>query len=100
MNYDKILEEMLYAYELLGFPKPKETTSGTLHAKMPILWFTSALLKARNVLNRDYGKCFVTFGKPISARDYFNGRIYRPLHNLDVKTKSFMILDVFVFRKP
>ncbi|PAV89602.1 hypothetical protein WR25_19645 [Diploscapter pachys] len=69
MNYDKILEEMLYAYELLGFPKPKETTS--------------ALLKARNVLNRDYGKCFVTFGKPISARDYFNGRIYRPLHNLD-----------------
>ena len=28
MNYDKILEETLYGYELLGFPKPKESTSG------------------------------------------------------------------------
>ncbi|PIO61017.1 hypothetical protein TELCIR_17474, partial [Teladorsagia circumcincta] len=27
-NYDKLLEEMLYSYELLGFPKPKESTSG------------------------------------------------------------------------
>ncbi|KIH66576.1 hypothetical protein ANCDUO_03095 [Ancylostoma duodenale] len=27
MNYDKLLEEMLYSYELLGFPKPKESTS-------------------------------------------------------------------------
>ncbi|PIO69388.1 hypothetical protein TELCIR_08792, partial [Teladorsagia circumcincta] len=26
-NYDKLLEEMLYSYELLGFPKPKESTS-------------------------------------------------------------------------
>lgn len=28
MNYDKILEEFLYAYELAGFPKPKESASG------------------------------------------------------------------------
>jgi glycerone phosphate O-acyltransferase len=29
INYDKMLEESLYAYELLGFPKPKESTSGS-----------------------------------------------------------------------
>ncbi|VDK59238.1 unnamed protein product, partial [Cylicostephanus goldi] len=34
MNYDKLLEEMLYPYELLGFPKPKESTSGTISARI------------------------------------------------------------------
>lgn len=27
ISYDRILEESLYAYELLGVPKPKESTS-------------------------------------------------------------------------
>jgi hypothetical protein len=27
MSHDRILEESLYAYELLGIPKPKESTS-------------------------------------------------------------------------
>jgi len=27
ISYDRILEEKLYAYELLGIPKPKESTS-------------------------------------------------------------------------
>lgn len=27
ISYDKILEETLYAYELLGVPKPKESTT-------------------------------------------------------------------------
>ena len=27
ISYDRILEESLYAYELLGIPKPKESTS-------------------------------------------------------------------------
>lgn len=27
ISYDKILEETLYAYELLGIPKPKESTA-------------------------------------------------------------------------
>ena len=27
ISYDKILEESLYAYELLGIPKPKESTA-------------------------------------------------------------------------
>lgn len=27
INYDRILEESLFAFELLGIPKPKESTS-------------------------------------------------------------------------
>jgi glycerone phosphate O-acyltransferase len=27
ISYDRVLEEFLYAYELLGVPKPKESTS-------------------------------------------------------------------------
>ena len=27
VSYERILEESLYAYELLGIPKPKESTS-------------------------------------------------------------------------
>ena len=27
ISYDRILEESLYAYELLGVPKPKESTT-------------------------------------------------------------------------
>jgi len=29
VSYDRIVEESLYAYELLGIPKPKESTSVT-----------------------------------------------------------------------
>ncbi|CAI2334521.1 unnamed protein product [Caenorhabditis sp. 36 PRJEB53466] len=63
MNYDKILEEKLYAYELLGFPKPKESTGG--------------LLKAREILNNNHGSCFLTFGEPISVRQYFGTSLHR-----------------------
>ncbi|GMR60313.1 hypothetical protein PMAYCL1PPCAC_30508 [Pristionchus mayeri] len=63
MNYDKILEEQLYAYELLGFPKPKESTSG--------------LLKARSILDKSFGRVQVTFGKPISIREHLGVSIKR-----------------------
>ena len=52
------MEESLYAYELLGFPKPKETTS--------------SLFKARQVLQRRYGNIHVHFGEPLSLREYFS----------------------------
>ncbi|CAI4233369.1 unnamed protein product [Auanema sp. JU1783] len=61
MNYDKILEESLYAYELLGFPKPKESTSG--------------LFKARDIFNKNFGRCFITFSDPISVRELFGKRL-------------------------
>lgn len=37
ISYDKVLEETLYAYELLGVPKPKEST-GVSAGPVNILW--------------------------------------------------------------
>lgn len=53
--YDKPIEEVLFAYELLGVPKPKETTMG--------------FLKALQILEVDHGKMFVNFGQPISLKE-------------------------------
>ncbi|GFQ71303.1 dihydroxyacetone phosphate acyltransferase [Trichonephila clavata] len=67
ISYDRTLEEMLYAYELLGVPKPKESTRG--------------LIKARKVMSDFYGNVYVRFGEQISLREYF--RNYdRSTHNL------------------
>ncbi|CAD5214752.1 unnamed protein product [Bursaphelenchus okinawaensis] len=54
MNYDRLLETVLYSRELLGSPKPKENVSG--------------VLKVRNILHQNFGNVFVTFGTPISLR--------------------------------
>ncbi|KAG8235470.1 hypothetical protein J437_LFUL014100 [Ladona fulva] len=56
ISYDRTLEEVLYAYELLGVPKPKESTSG--------------LLKALRLLDEQYGRIHVDFAEPISARQF------------------------------
>lgn len=69
ISYDRIVEESLYAYELLGIPKPKESTS--------------ALLKARSVLSDDYGCVHVFIGDPISIRQFSDGKIDRVLHSLE-----------------
>ncbi|GFT01626.1 dihydroxyacetone phosphate acyltransferase [Nephila pilipes] len=67
ISYDRTLEEMLYAYELLGVPKPKESTRG--------------LIKARKVMSDFYGNVYVRFGEQISLKEYF--RNYdRSVHNL------------------
>ncbi|CEF59268.1 Dihydroxyacetone phosphate acyltransferase [Strongyloides ratti] len=63
INYDRIMEEILYGYELLGFPKPKESTS--------------SLIKSRSILNESYGNVYMTFGKSISIRNCFNNKINR-----------------------
>ncbi|XP_059144177.1 dihydroxyacetone phosphate acyltransferase-like [Physella acuta] len=68
ISYDRILEESLYAYELLGVPKPRESTSG--------------LLKARKILEEDFGNIHIYFGEPISIRKYSEGLVDRSLHNL------------------
>lgn len=69
ITYDRIVEESLYAYELLGIPKPKESTSG--------------LLKARSVLNDDFGCVHLFIGEPISIREFSNNKIDRVLHSLE-----------------
>ncbi|KAJ3605384.1 hypothetical protein NHX12_027431 [Muraenolepis orangiensis] len=63
ISYERILEEALYARELLGVPKPKESTSG--------------LFKARKVLSEDYGSIHVYFGQPVSVRSLAQGRVDR-----------------------
>ncbi|KAM6462316.1 dihydroxyacetone phosphate acyltransferase isoform 2-T2 [Liasis olivaceus] len=68
ISYERVLEELLYAYELLGVPKPKESTSG--------------LLKARKILNEDFGSIHVYFGQPVSLRTLEAGRMNRYPFNL------------------
>ncbi|KAM4529864.1 dihydroxyacetone phosphate acyltransferase isoform 2-T2 [Fundulus diaphanus] len=68
ISYERILEETLYARELLGVPKPKESTSG--------------LFKARKILSEDYGSIHVYFGQPVSARSLAEGRVNRSQFNL------------------
>lgn len=66
-TYDHIVEEGLFARELLGVPKPKESTSG--------------LLKAINLINEvHYGNCYVVFGEPISFRKYITENLASKLN--------------------
>ncbi|XP_061560095.1 dihydroxyacetone phosphate acyltransferase isoform X1 [Phycodurus eques] len=68
ISYERILEEALYARELLGVPKPKESTSG--------------LFKARKILREDYGSIHVYFGQPVSVRSLAHGHVDRCQFNL------------------
>ncbi|XP_052827926.1 dihydroxyacetone phosphate acyltransferase, partial [Octopus bimaculoides] len=68
ISYSRILEEKLYAYELLGVPKPKESTYG--------------LFKARGVLFEDYGNIHVHIGEAISVSSFSENIINREIHNL------------------
>ncbi|NXY91389.1 GNPAT acyltransferase, partial [Alcedo cyanopectus] len=68
ISYERILEESLYAYELLGVPKPKESTSG--------------LLKARRVLSDNFGTIHIYVGQPVSLRTLASGRINHCPYNL------------------
>ncbi|XP_036355745.1 dihydroxyacetone phosphate acyltransferase-like, partial [Octopus sinensis] len=68
ISYSRILEEKLYAYELLGVPKPKESTYG--------------LFKARGVLFEDYGNIHVHIGEAISVSSFSENVINREIHNL------------------
>lgn len=56
ISYDRTLEESLFAFELLGIPKPKESTSG--------------FVKALKMVNEHYGKIYVEFGEPISVKSF------------------------------
>ncbi|CAK6962195.1 dihydroxyacetone phosphate acyltransferase isoform X1 [Scomber scombrus] len=68
ISYDRVLEESLLAHELLGVPKPKESTMG--------------LLKASKVLQESFGSIHVNFGRPMSARQLCQGKIDRCQYNL------------------
>ena len=60
ITYDRPLEETLFAYELLGVPKPAESTT--------------KLLKSLSILREPYahGHVYFNFAEPISARQYLD----------------------------
>ncbi|XP_061900717.1 dihydroxyacetone phosphate acyltransferase-like isoform X4 [Entelurus aequoreus] len=64
ISYDRLLEESLLARELLGIPKPKESTL--------------SLLRVSWVLTEDYGCMHVKFGRPMSATQLCHGRTMKP----------------------
>ncbi|XP_014283658.1 dihydroxyacetone phosphate acyltransferase isoform X4 [Halyomorpha halys] len=77
INYDRILEEGLFAYELLGIPKPKESTKG--------------FFKALKVLDENYGNILVNFGDAFSIRSFLDNQIdfrYRCQENENNKIRQ------------
>ncbi|XP_018578709.1 dihydroxyacetone phosphate acyltransferase isoform X2 [Anoplophora glabripennis] len=68
ISYDRILEESLFAFELLGVPKPKESTSG--------------FFKSLKVIKENFGKIYFHFGQPISAKRFFGDKLERSVHNM------------------
>ncbi|CAH1116957.1 unnamed protein product [Phaedon cochleariae] len=68
ISYDRILEESLFAYELLGVPKPKETTSG--------------LFKSLKLIKEKYGDIYIHLDEPISAKRFFGDKLDRSVHSL------------------
>uniref|UniRef100_A0A182JQR0 Phospholipid/glycerol acyltransferase domain-containing protein n=1 Tax=Anopheles christyi TaxID=43041 RepID=A0A182JQR0_9DIPT len=68
VSYDRPVEEQLFVYELLGVPKPKETTRG--------------LLKALSIVRENYGTIYLEFGDPLSAKDYFGDGLNRTRHTV------------------
>ncbi|XP_059619928.1 dihydroxyacetone phosphate acyltransferase [Phlebotomus argentipes] len=69
ISYERPLEEQLFVYELLGVPKPKESTMG--------------LIKSVLTIEDRYGSMFFDFGTPISVKEYFGDSLNRFQHALE-----------------
>lgn len=67
ISYEKPLEEQLFVYELIGIPKPKESTMGFFKA-------------ITNLKNQNLGKIYFDFGEPMSVNDYFGVKVNRFVH--------------------
>lgn len=61
LSYEKTVEENLHVRELMGIPKPKESTTG--------------LIKARAILDNNYGRIHVKAGKILSVYDMAVGKV-------------------------
>lgn len=105
ISYERVLEEALYARELLGVPKPKESTSVSplnflilfwndhfqlfFHEPLCLCFFLfQGLFKARRVLREDYGSIHVYFGQPVSVRSLAEGRVNRSRFNLVPRSET------------
>lgn len=58
ISYERPPEELLFTYEILGIPKPKESTAG--------------LFRSFSILQKSfsYGRIYFNIGEPISARQF------------------------------
>lgn len=87
--YEKPLEEQLFVYELLGVPKPKESTMvRSIWCKMEfyiykIHFLFQGLFKSLRIIEQKYGSMFFDFGEPISAREYFGDKLQRSVHAVE-----------------
>ncbi|XP_043497524.1 dihydroxyacetone phosphate acyltransferase [Polistes fuscatus] len=89
ISYDRPIEENLFVYELLGVPKPKETT-------VALMRFMSLLKDLGS-----FGSVFFNIGKPISASQYVSlkdrkTRIMNPDYKLSsniIKNLAYDIID-------
>lgn len=60
ISYDRPVEEGLFAYELLGVPKPKESTA--------------RMFKAFDVMSENHGRMYVNFGANMSVYDFYDSK--------------------------
>ncbi|CAI8011661.1 Dihydroxyacetone phosphate acyltransferase [Geodia barretti] len=78
ISYQRTLEEHLFSRELLGVPKPSESTRG--------------LMKALSMIREDYGSIFVEFCQPVSLHDFCTSRgVSRVPHTVFPKDKSLIL---------
>lgn len=88
-TYDRVLEERLFAFELLGVPKPKESTS--------------AFIKSLKIVTENYGNVYMNFGQPISVKEWFADKITRrnhslkPLHEQELTAEEKRIVVKFAY---
>lgn len=66
ISYERVAEEQLFVYELLGVPKPKESTKG--------------FFKALKIMDEQYGRIFIDFAEPISVKSALGKQIDRSPH--------------------
>eukprot|EP00658_Telonema_sp_P-2_P077326 TRINITY_DN6962_c0_g1_i3.p1 TRINITY_DN6962_c0_g1~~TRINITY_DN6962_c0_g1_i3.p1 ORF type:complete len:538 (-),score=126.11 TRINITY_DN6962_c0_g1_i3:255-1868(-) len=64
LSYERLLEANIYADELMGIPKPKETVAN--------------LLKSSSILKDNYGALNIHFGEPISLAEYSKNPFLAP----------------------
>ncbi|XP_029173588.1 dihydroxyacetone phosphate acyltransferase [Nylanderia fulva] len=83
ISYERPPEELLFTYEILGVPKPKESTAG--------------LFRSFSILQKpfSYGRIYFNIGKPISARQFVDTvHRKRKVINPSFKISSSIVEDV------